>query len=107
MSDFTFNKKEKSRGIYGKRTTLYDNYVFNEAKDEKFYKDQVFDYNKDAYNREDAFWEENRMEAVSKYEKGVYKVLDTLTTVGKFKRLYNFGSILASCYVELDILNVD
>jgi len=107
MSDFTFNKKEKSRGIYGKRTTLYDNYVFNEVKDEKFYKDQVFDYNKDAYNREDAFWEENRMEALSKDEKGVYKMLDTLKTVGKFKRLYNIGSILASGYIEIDKLNLD
>jgi len=107
MSDFTFNKKEKSRGIYGKRTTLYDNYVFNEVKDEKFYKDQVFDYNKDAYNREDAFWEENRMEALSKDEKGVYKILDTLKTVGKFKRLYNIKSILASDYIEIDKLNLD
>ncbi|MCX7551760.1 DUF5686 and carboxypeptidase-like regulatory domain-containing protein [Xanthomarina sp. F2636L] len=107
MSDFTFNKKEKSRGIYGKRTTLYDNYVFNEVKDDKFYKDEVFNYNKDAYNREDAFWEENRMEALSKDEKGVYKMLDTLKTVGKFKRLYNYGSILASGYVEIDKLNLD
>ena len=107
MSDFTLNKKEKSRGIYGKRTTLYDNYVFNEVKESKFYKDEVFDYNKDAYNREDAFWEENRMEALSKDEKGVYKMLDTLKTVGKFKRLYNLGSILASGYIEIDRWNMD
>lgn len=107
MSDFTFNKKEKSRGIYGKRTTLYDNYVFNEVKDEKFYKDEVFDYNKDAYNREDAFWDQNRMEPLSKDEKGVYKMLDTLKTVGKFKRLYNLGSILASGYIEIDRWNMD
>ena len=107
MSDFTFNKKEKSRGIYGKRTTLYDNYVFNEVKDEKFYKQEVFDYDKDAYNREDAFWEANRMEALSKDEKGVYKMLDTLKTVKKFKRLYNVGSVLASGYIEFDALNLD
>lgn len=107
MSDFTFNKKEKSRGIYGKRTTLYDNYSFDEAKDEKFYKEEVFDYNKDAYNREDSFWEANRMEELSKDEKGVYKMLDTLKTVKKFKRLYNIGSILASGYIEFDDWNLD
>lgn len=107
MSDFTFNKKEKSRGIYGKRTTLYDHYVFDEPKDEKFYKEEVFDYDKDAYNREDAFWEANRMEALSKDEKGVYKMLDTLKTVKKFKRLYNIGSILASGYIEFDAWNFD
>ncbi|MEO8933201.1 MAG: DUF5686 family protein [Xanthomarina sp.] len=107
MSDFTFNKREKSRGIYGKRTTLYNNYKFNEVKEAKFYKDEVFNYNKNAYNREDAFWDENRMEPLSKDEKGVYKMLDTLKTVGKFKRLYNLGSILASGYVEIDKLNLD
>ncbi len=34
MSDFAFNKKEKSRGVYGKRTTLYDNYEFDIKKDQ-------------------------------------------------------------------------
>ena len=31
----------------------------------------------------------NRLEALNKDEKGVYKMLDTLKTVKKFKRLYN------------------
>lgn len=107
MSDFTLNKKEKSRGIYGKRTTLYNNYVFNQIKEEEFYKKEVFDYNKEAYNRDDVFWDEHRMEALSKDEKGVYKMLDTLKTVSKFKRLYNLGSILSSGFIEIDKLNLD
>ena len=37
LSDFSFQKKEEARGVYGKRTTLYDNYVFNIPKDKKFY----------------------------------------------------------------------
>jgi hypothetical protein len=107
MSDFTFIKKEKSRGIYGKRTTLYDNYVFDQVKDEAFYKREVYNYNKEDYNRDDAFWNENRMEALSKDEKGVYKMLDTLKTVSKFKRLYNLGSILGSGFIEIDKWNID
>ncbi|MFD2822123.1 DUF5686 family protein [Lacinutrix iliipiscaria] len=107
MSDFAFNKKEKSRGVYGKRTTLYDNYEFDIPKDEKFYGQEVYNYDKDIYNREDDFWENNRMEALSKDEKGVYKMLDTLKTVKKFKRLYNIGSILASGYIEFPSLNLD
>ncbi|WP_452231583.1 DUF5686 family protein [Lacinutrix sp. MEBiC02595] len=107
MSDFSFNKKEEARGVYGKRTTLYDNYAFDMAKDEKFYSQEVYNYDKDVYNREDDFWEDNRMEALSKDEKGVYKMLDTLKTVKKFKRLYNVGSILASGYIEMPSLNLD
>src|SRR5690606_2669785 len=44
MSDFAFNKKETSHGIYGKRTTLYDNYVFDKVIDKKSYDEVVYDY---------------------------------------------------------------
>jgi len=107
LSDFAINKKEKSRGVYGKRTTLYDNYKFNQPKDKDFYDKEVYNYEADVYNREDEFWKTNRLEALSKDEKGVYKMLDTLKTVKKFKRLYNLGSILASGYVEFSSVNLD
>lgn len=107
MSDFAFNKKEQSRGIYGKRTTLYDNYEFDAPKDKKFYEKEVYNYDKDIYDRGEAFWDKNRLEALNKDEKGVYKMLDTLKTVKKFKRLYNLGSILASGYIEFNSLPLD
>lgn len=107
MSDFAFNKKEKSRGVYGKRTTLYDNYEFDIPKEDKFYSTEVYSYDEDVYNRDDDFWKDNRMESLSQDEKGVYKMLDTLKTVKKFKRLYNLGSILGSGYVEFTDINFD
>jgi hypothetical protein len=107
MSDFAFNKKEKSRGIYGKRTTLYDNYKFDKEKDPKFYKQKVYSFDEDIYNQDDSFWDKNRMESLSKDEKGVYVMLDSLKKTKKFKRLYNLGSILASGYIEFDDLNLD
>ena len=107
LSDFAFRKKESSRGVYGKRTTLYDNYVFNQPKDRKFYKQEPYYYDKDVYNREDAFWKQNRMEELNNDERGVYKMLDTLKTVKKFQRLYSATSILASGYWEIPALNFD
>ncbi|MDU8885855.1 DUF5686 family protein [Yeosuana sp. MJ-SS3] len=107
MSDFAFNKKEKSRGIYGKRTTLYNDYIFDKERDKKYYEKEVFNYDKDAYDRDDTFWEENRLEPLSEDEKGVYKMLDTLKTVKKFKQLYNLGSILSSGYIEFNKLPLD
>ena len=107
LSDFALNKKEKSRGVYGKRTTLYDNYEFNHPKDKEYYEKVVYNYEEDVYNREDDFWQKNRLEVLNKDEKGVYKMLDTLKTVKKFKRLYNLGSILASGYVEFPSINFD
>ncbi len=107
MSDFAFSKKEQSRGVYGKRTTLYNNYKFDIKKDKNFYEEEVYNYNQDVYERDDSFWKQNRLEELSKDELGVYKMLDTLKTVKKFKRLYNLGSILASGYIEFNSLPLD
>lgn len=107
LSDFAFNKKEQSRGMYGKRTTLYDNYEFDKKLDKDFYDQVVYNYDKDIYNRDEEFWQNNRKEALSKDELGVYKMLDTLKTVKKFRNLYNAGSVLASGYYEFTSLNFD
>ena len=107
MSDFALNKKEKSRGVYGKRTTLYDNYKFDIKKDPKFYDEEVYSYNADVYDQDDTFWKENRLENLNQDEKGVYKMLDTLKTVKKFKQLYNLGSILSSGYIEFNTWPLD
>lgn len=107
LSDFSFRKKEEARGVYGKRTTLFDNYQFNMPKGDEFYSKEVYSYNEDVYNRDDEFWEKNRLESLNQDEKGVYKMLDTLKTVKKFQTLYNLGGILASGYVEFPSINFD
>jgi hypothetical protein len=106
MSDFSFRKKEEAKGIYGKRTTLYKDYVFDIPRDRKFYSEQVDPYQFEIYNRPDDYWETRRMEQLSKDEKGVYKMLDTLKTVRRFKTLYNIGSVLASGYYEVNNFDV-
>lgn len=100
MSDFALRKKEESKGIYGKRTTMYQNFKFNEKKPEKFYKEEINFIDNSVYNKDDNYWSENRFEKLNKDEQGIYKMLDTLKTVKKFQRMYNLVSILGSGYVE-------
>jgi len=102
LSDFSFRKKEDARGVYGKRTTLYDNYAFDIAKEKKFYNEQIDPYQFEIYNRPDDFWEERRMESLNKDEKGVYQMLDTLKNLPRFKALYNIGATLASGYYQIN-----
>lgn len=102
MSDFAVNKKEKSKGVYGKRTTYYQNHKFNIPKPEKFYKEEVNFIDNEVYKRSDEYWEEHRFEKLSKDEQGVYKMLDTLKTVPAFKRLADVVTILASGYINYD-----
>ncbi|MGM8361470.1 DUF5686 family protein [Flavobacterium sp. ARAG 55.4] len=100
MSDFALNKKEASKGVYGKRTTLYQNHQFNIEKPVSFYKEEVNFIDNEVYNKSDRYWDENRFENLNKDERGIYKMLDTLQTVKKFKQLYNLVSILGSGYIQ-------
>lgn len=107
LSDFAINKKEKSKGLYGKRTTLYNNYEFDKPLDPKFYDKKQYDLDESVYNQSDEFWENNRFEKLNKDEQGIYTLLDTLKTVPKFKRLYNTIATLSSGYYEFDKANFD
>ena len=101
MSDFALNKKEESKGVYGKRTTLYQNHKFNIEKPTAFYKAEVNYIDNEVYNKSDDYWEEHRFENLNKDERGVYKMLDTLKTVKKFQNLYNLVQILGSGYMPI------
>ena len=102
MSDFALNKKDKSKGVYGKRTTYYQNHKFNIPKPEKFYKEEVNFVDNEIYKKGDDYWEEHRFEKLTKDEQGVYKMLDTLKNVQAFKQLTNLVTILASGYINYD-----
>ncbi|MDT0539313.1 DUF5686 family protein [Croceitalea sp. P059] len=107
LSDFAFSKKEKSKGVYGKRTTVYDNYNFNVKHPESFYKSVSDPYDTHVFQRDSIFWKNARLESLNEDEAGIFKLLDTLKTVPKFNTFYNVASILASGYVEIDKWNLD
>ena len=102
LSDFSFKKKEKSTGVYGRRTTMYEDYNFDNEKEAKFYSKEINVFDDNIYNKKDDFWSLNRQEKLNKNEQGIYKMLDTLTTVPKFKQIYNLISILGSGYIEFN-----
>lgn len=107
MSDFSLQKKEEARGIYGHRTTVYDNYEFERFRSDPFYEVQTDPYSKQVLNRDSIFWQNARLEKLSEQESGIFELLDTLKTVPKFNTYYNIVSVLASGYVEIDKWNLD
>jgi len=99
MTDFALSKKEKSKGIYGKRTTMFRDHIFDKERPEDFYKPDVQNLDTAVYLKPDEFWEENRFENLNKDEKGVYKMLDTLATNRKFLQIYDLVQIIGSGYL--------
>ncbi len=100
MANFAFRKKEDANGVYAKRTTLFDDYVFNEEKPDNFYRDKRTVIKNEVFNRDDSFWEDNRIEKLTDKEKGIYDMLDTLKTTSAFRRLYNLGDIATTGYIR-------
>jgi hypothetical protein len=98
MSDFSLRKKDEFKGVYGRRTTMYDNFKFDEKKEDAFYLKRLNNYNKEVFNRSNDYWSERRMERLNDNEESVYKMLDTLQTVKRFRQLYDVTATLASGY---------
>ena len=107
LSDFSFSKKEESRGVYGKRTTVFDNYSFNTNRPEDFYKAVSDPYDPRVFSQDSIFWKNARLESLNEDESGIFELLDTLKTVPKFRTYYDIVSILGSGYIEIDKWNLD
>ncbi len=100
MSDFSLNKKDETVGVYGHRTTMYDNYLFDKDKGIDFYKEKVEVFDEEKFHKDDSFWEENRQEKLTKDQEGIYTMLDTLSKTPKFKRYTGLATTLVSGYIE-------
>lgn len=105
FSDFALRDNESATGIYGKRTTLYDDYIFDEQQDRSFYRKVKDPYDPKIYNRSDEYWRESRMESLNKDEEGIYKMLDTLHTIPKFTKMYDLAATLTSGYYKRGVLD--
>lgn len=101
MTDFSIRQNEKSKGMYGKRTTYYKQFQFDKKKPLNFYKSEVNSYNEALMNRPDEFWEGYRFEPLSEEEKGIYTMLGELKQNKRFQTYVNLGTILASDYVQI------
>lgn len=101
MTDFSIRQNEKSKGMYGKRTTYYKSFDFNKKMPLNFYKSEVNTYNEALMNRPDEFWEGYRFEPLSEEEQGIYTMLDELQQNKRFQTYVNLATILASDYIQI------
>ncbi|WP_133547032.1 DUF5686 family protein [Salegentibacter sp. 24] len=102
QANFSLTKDENAKGIYAKRTQVFDQYKFNKEKPDGFYDKRAYRFNAEVYKRDKVFWEENRLERLNKSEEDIYVMLDSLTRVPAFRRVYDIATIAESGYVEFD-----
>lgn len=104
VGDFNaLEDNDKVLGFFGTKTTTYRNFIFNKLKDKKFYSlptDVIV--SEKAYNKEEDFWDERRHEPLSKNEKTIYHMVDTLKNLPAFKTWLDIVETVITGYYERD-----
>lgn len=87
IGDFNiFDDNYTALGSFAKKTTSYRDFVFDNPRDDKFYSlpTAVIVADK-AYDKDRTFWDENRHDSLSKDERTIYHMVDTLKNLPAFK----------------------
>ncbi len=100
-SQLGIENMDKATDILVKRTSIYDNYVFNRPHPPEFYDEETDIYDKKIYTKSDTFWQKTRPEKLNRNEKGIYQMLDSLQKTPKFKRMTDLATILGSGYAYI------
>lgn len=99
MGDFNITKKAKTVGVYGHRSTSSRNFVFDQPKDEKFYKDPVgVIVKEDANEKDDAYWAIARHDSLTVREEGIYEMIDSIKGIPLFDTYMDLGYMLINGY---------
>lgn len=101
IADFNISEKDSSKniGLYGTKTSTYREFVINQPKDKAFYNNPVsVVVERDAGERDDDYWEQARHEQLTRSEKMVYEMVDTLKSLPVFNTWVDITQMVISGY---------
>jgi len=106
-----YNLTKKGRGMFGKKTINYTNFVFNQERDNEIYnKVEKIIKEEGMENKTDSFWVETRPDTLTEQEQGVYVMIDSIQKIPAFKRTMDIAFLLITGWhkigkIELGPLN--
>lgn len=100
FNPFPIEQKNKNlMGIYGRKTASYNNFRINKPKDDKFYSmTENLVVAEDAFEKNEDFWDKNRHDTLSKNEKQIYHMVDTLQSLPVYKTWIDVLQIFVTGY---------
>jgi hypothetical protein len=83
FNPFPIEQKKKSvMGIYGRKTASYSNFKINQPREDSFYSlTENLKVADDAFKKSEEYWKQHRLDSLSKNEKQIYHMVDTLQTL--------------------------
>jgi hypothetical protein len=86
-------------GLFGHRTTTYNNYIFDQPKSDEFYTSTTnVIVQSEAYGRDEDWWQQNRPDSLSATEQEIYDVVDTIMSLPVYNRYEKLGNLIATQY---------
>ncbi len=99
--EFGLSKGEAKKGIIGKKTVSYQNYILDKPIDSEIFKPVQKNVVDDlAMNQTEQFWDGARHQSLSNIEQGIYHMADTIQQIPAFKRFMAISSILLFGYKD-------
>lgn len=108
--DFLPPHGDKIAGFLGRKTTTYKNIVVNNQHNEDVVNDKKnkddLELDKDALNRNETYWNQVRHDSLSKNEKSIYRMIDTIQGLPIYKKYYSLIYFLATGIKEVGPLEL-
>jgi hypothetical protein len=108
--DFLPPQGDKIAGFLGRKTTTYKNIVVNDPYNEEVLNDKnhkaSLELDPDALNRDETYWNEVRHDSLSKNEKAIYKMIDTIQSLPVYKTYYSLFYFLGTGIKEVGPLEL-
>jgi len=102
-----FNVSEKAIGFYGRKTTLYSDFILNEEKENSFY--STFNniiVSDSASEYDEEFWQEKRPERLSENEYKVYEMVDTIQQIRAFRTYVDLVTLFVNGHYEMEYVDL-
>jgi len=102
-----FNLTKKGTGIFGKKSVTYDNYQLNKEIADTIFKGVANTVYSDNYSeKNDAYWEENRITELSEQEASIYVMVDSVQNVPAFKRTMDVVMLFVAGYWNFNKIDI-
>jgi hypothetical protein len=101
-----FNLTDNSVGFYGRKTTLYTDFVINEPKADSLYSSfNNITVNEDANDKSSDYWQNTRPEQLSSTEMQVYDMVDTIQNIPAFRTYVDVITLFVTGYYEMKYID--
>lgn len=103
IGDFTvLENSSEMTGFFGRKSSEYKNYKFDVQQPNEFYKQlDRLSFEDSVSQRSESYWESVRSDSLSKQEKSIVKMMDTLEQQPKYRLLKNGVKSITSGWIPL------